>query len=98
MKDPIPTSRDFGRVVDYLVHTVNCKTATLFLSPKLVVRATWRHKPSRRHMREEMVVTYGAPNYREEHFIALAKKAGEPFPIRNVQLRPWPKKRKARGA
>jgi len=98
MKEPIPTPKDFGRVVACLVHTVDCKTATIFLSPKLIVRATWRHKPSLRNLREEMVVTYGAPNYLEQAFIVTAKKAGEPFPIKKVQLRPWPKVRKARGA
>lgn len=94
MKPPIPSARDFQQVIDTLLN-YDVKTATKYISPKLVARATWRHKPSRKHTREEMVVTYGAPNYREVIFVKLALKAQEPFPIKKVQMRAWPKKRKA---
>lgn len=82
-------------VAEHIVH-YNVKSATKYLSPKLVIRATWHNKPSKRNNRETMVVTFGQPNYLERAFVKLAKKAGEPFPIKKVQLRAWPKKRKAK--
>lgn len=71
----------------------DCRMATKYLDAKTVVRATWRHKPSKRNTREEMVVTYGEPNYLEKRFVKACKQAGEPFPVKKVQLRPWPKKK-----
>lgn len=73
------------------------KTATKYLSPKLVVRATWQHKPLKNNTREEILVTYGAPNYQEVEAIALMNLAGEPFPVKRVQFRTWPIKRKQNG-
>lgn len=71
------------------------RSATKYLGSRLVVRATWRHKPSSRNTREEIVLTYGAPNYLEAKFIKDCFAAGEDLPIKKVQLRAWPKKRKA---
>lgn len=70
------------------------KTATKYLSPKQVVRATWQHKPKTRFTRQEMRVTYGAPNYLELAFIKKLVAAGEPFPVKKVQFKAWPKSRK----
>lgn len=66
--------------------------ATVYLSDKIVVRATSRMKPDRRSSRAECVVTYGEPNFVERRFIRLCKKAGEPLPVRKVQIKHWPKK------
>ena len=84
--------REFAKVISTLV-VGDCRSVVRYLTPKLVVRATWRHKPRSNHTREEMVVTYGAPNYREAIFAKQAVKAGEPFPIKKIQTRAWPKKR-----
>ena len=72
----------------------DAKTATKYLSPKCVVRATWQFKPSNRNTREEMRVTYGAPNYLEAKVIKALVKAEEPFPVKKVQFKAWPKPRK----
>lgn len=69
------------------------QTATKYIDPKQVARATYIFKPDGRCRRVELRVTYGAPNYRERQFIKDCKRAGEPFPVRKVQLKPWPKKR-----
>jgi hypothetical protein len=92
MKTQVP-SKAFSKVLSALVASV-AKSATLYLSPKLVVRATWRHKPKANHTREELVLTFGAPNYLERRFVKQAVCAKEPFPIRKVLLKPWPVKRK----
>ena len=94
MKAPIPSARDFQQVMDALLN-YDIKTATKYISPKLVARATWRHKPARNHTREEMVITYGTPNYLEVRFVQQALKAAEPFPVKRVQHKAWPKKKKA---
>jgi hypothetical protein len=72
----------------------DAKTAIKFLDEKTVVRATWRFKPKSRNRREEMVVTFGAPNYLEAHFIKKCKKASEPFPVKKIQFRAYPVKKK----
>lgn len=92
MKTEIPP-KVFADVCHALIHG-DCKTATKYMGSKLVVRATWRHKPSQRNTCEEMVVTYGAPNYLEVKFIQDCFAAGEPLPVKKVQLKPWPKPKK----
>ena len=64
------------------------RKATKYLSPRLVVKASRRHKP-RYGANVEIVLTIGRPNYTEREFIADAKKAGEGFPVRKVQLKTW---------
>lgn len=92
MKTQIPP-KAFSKVVNALVASV-ARSATLYLAPNLVVRATWRHKPKANHIREEMVLTFGKPNYLERLFVKQAVEAHEPFPIRKVLLKAWPVKRK----
>ena len=87
--------RVFARVCGALLGYPEAMTATKYLDEKTVVRATWRNKVYRNKnvRRKEMVVTFGAPNYREREFIRLCKKAGEPFPVRKVQFRFYPEKK-----
>lgn len=61
--------------------------ATKFVTPNYVIKATRRHKHNGRDTRWEVVLTIGAPNYLEQKFIKLAQKAGEPFPIKKVELK-----------
>lgn len=91
----ILSPKDFATVCDTLQHAGReVKTATKYLSDKLVIRATWQGKPSARNTRETMLVTYGVPNYLERNFIAACKKAGEPIPVKKVQLKAYPVKKK----
>jgi hypothetical protein len=82
----------FVAVCDALIHS-DAKTATKFLDEKTVVHATWKFKPSGRNSREEIIVTFGAPNYLDRVFIKKYKKAGEPLPVKKIQLRAYPKKK-----
>jgi hypothetical protein len=70
------------------------KTATKYLTPKSVVRATWQFKPHSRNPREEMRVTYGAPNYLETVAIKRMLKDGVTFPVKPIIFKAWPKRRK----
>lgn len=82
----------FNKVVEGLLRSDDYQV-TKFLSDREVIRATRRHKPSKRHTRIELVLTVGAPNYRERKFIKLCRRAGEPFPVKRLQFRRWPRKR-----
>ena len=63
--------------------------ATKYLSDKLTVKATRkRYKGKlRKGGNVDIVLTIGKPNYLEREFIKKAKKAGEPFPIKKVQVK-----------
>ena len=88
----LPDSR---RLAERLVYDVVHETlagrrkATKYYAPGLVIKATARHKPKRRARSVEIVVTIGAPNYAERQFVKQLKKAGEPFPVKRVQVKEW---------
>lgn len=63
------------------------KSAVKYIGEKEVVKATRRFKPDELNEREEIVLTIGKPNYAERKFVKLCKKAGEPFPVKKVQLK-----------
>lgn len=71
-------------------HTI--KRATIFLSPKSTVKIT-RQRRDKRANHHTFLITIGAPNWHERQRIKTFKKAGEPFPIKKVQLTHYPKKR-----
>jgi hypothetical protein len=68
------------------------KKATKYLSPKDVVKATRFGKPTRGKTMT-FFVTIGRPNYAERAFIKTAKRAGERFPVKRVQLKFDPKRK-----
>lgn len=70
------------------------RKATKFLGEKEVVKATrklFRGRIDKRSRITEIHFTAGAPNFEERKFIRAAKAAGEPFPVKKVQVQ-WPKK------
>lgn len=42
----------------------------------------------------EFVLKIGKPNYLERDFVKMCKKAGEPLPVKKVQIKHYPKKKK----
>lgn len=85
-----------ARATEPLINDIALRRATYYVSPTLVVKATRHNKVTRRSRHESFVVSFGVPNYREREFIKLCKKAGQSFPVRKVQLQPWPVKRKTK--
>lgn len=67
--------------------------AEKYLAPDLVVKATAQRRKDSRARGRTFIVTIGKPNYRERAFIKKCKAAGEPFPVKKIMLRLWPKKR-----
>lgn len=76
-----------GKVVTLVASTPEIKKATKYLTPTTVLKVTRKHKFDGRDKNETLFVTIGGPNVREKAFIALAKQAGEPFPIRKIQFK-----------
>ena len=93
--------RGLTRAVDLIVST-GARRATKFISPNFVVSAAHpyqrrrgRHSPGfERGKNVYISVKIGRPNHLERAFIKKALAAGEPFPVRKVQLR-FPSQRKA---
>ena len=72
----------------------SAKRATKFISHDLIVKATYRFKFDKRSRSHNIVLTVGHPNYAERKFIAGRVKEGVPFPVRKIQLKLYPTKRK----
>lgn len=70
------------------------KTATKFISPTCTVRLTDGGKHDGRRKRLYFAVAFGAPNYAERQFIKACQKAGEKFPVKKVQFKFRPVKKK----
>ena len=65
--------------------------ATKYVSPTLVIKATRRRYQGKLSRccdgTETVLVTVGKPNYLEREFIKVYRKAGEPFPVKRIQLK-----------
>lgn len=72
------------------------KQVIVYNSPKSTVKLTRIRRFDKRSRGESFVLTIGSPCYRAREFIKLCKKAGEPFPVRKVQLKMWPKPKKGK--
>lgn len=83
------TSSAAAKAVSALLAS-DAKKATVYLTPKLVVSVCRRFKPSRRNRHNDFVLKIGVPNYLERKFLKACAVAGEPLPVKRVQLRPWP--------
>ena len=60
---------------------------TKYVSPKLTVKVTRRKYKRGGTDGQTYLTTIGAPNYAERLFVKSCTKAGEPFPVRKVQLK-----------
>lgn len=65
-----------------------------YIAPDLTIKLTRRLQPDRRSRQIEWVLTSGKPNYEEREFIKKLRKVGEPFPVKKIQLKFYPEKRK----
>lgn len=89
----IPRSA-FAHVIEALL-TTESRSAVKYLADDLVVRATRtcyranKQRPYKNQRSETLAVTFGKPNYRERKFLRTCRKAGEPVPVRKVQLTPY---------
>ena len=68
------------------------RRATVYLSPTCTLKVANMNKVRKNANAVYFAVSYGVPNYEERIFIKACKRAGEPFPVKKVQLKFWPKK------
>ena len=83
----------FAKVIEGLLES-GARSATVYLSATQRVTATHIHKPNRRNRHTTIAVTYGQLNWAGREFVKMCRKVGEPLPVKKVQLKWWPKKRK----
>jgi len=81
-----------GQCIKALLGDDGTHKATKYINEKMVVKATRRRFKNRiAKGLMQIHVTIGKPNFLEREFIKKARKTGESFPIRQLQLK------KARG-
>ena len=79
--------------IEAVLSLTNVRQAVVVQHPYLTVKATRQRKPDGRTKTTTLIVTIGRPAYAERHFIKMCKRAGEPFPVRKVQLKFYPAKK-----
>lgn len=94
--DPIPTDsmkipRSAITSVVEAVLELGLRRATKFLSPDTVVSATIMHQPRGNSRSTAIVLKLGKPNFKERAFIKSCQKAKEPFPVKKIQLKFYPR-------
>ena len=82
MYNELPRSFSFDKLVLEIIN--GAKSATKYISPNLVARAVRFGKFDSQGL--DVRVKLGRPNFAERKFIKLCKKAGEPFPVKKIQL------------
>lgn len=85
------TRKVVAQVMECVLHDFETRRATKFVSENYVVKATRQFKPQRSDRSWTVILTFGQPNFREREFIRSCVKAEEPFPIKRVQLKFYPK-------
>lgn len=77
-------------VLNKLVEAIlddGAKKAIKFFNEKYVIKATRQGEIDKRSSRITILLTLGKPNFEEREFIKKCKKAGEPFPVKKIQLK-----------
>ncbi len=86
-------AEESSSVVKTIIDSNIIISATKYLGEKLIIRAVRKRYKNLAGCKRftkgnvEIVLTIGKPNYAERQFIKLAKKTGEPFPIKKIQLK-----------
>lgn len=78
--------KQYAAVAKAIIYN-NAYQAISYISPKLTLKATRQHKASSRDTRATFVFTMGRPAFREAEQIKRLIKAGEPFPVKKIELR-----------
>lgn len=85
-----------GDVVRCLMYN-DAYVATKYIDKNFIIRATRKltNRKIDKRGNAEIVLTIGRPNHIERDFIKQCKKAGEPFPVKGIQLQYPPKQKNA---
>lgn len=80
-------ARAMSAVVNAILQGEKVVRATKYLSTKLVVRAVRTRYGGKIRKDIEITLSVCPPNYVEREFIEDCRKAGEPFPVKKIQLK-----------
>jgi hypothetical protein len=69
------------------------RKAVVYLDEKTTIKVSRMFPKDGRNTRTSLMLSFGSPSYEERQFIKLCKKAGQPFPVRKIQLK-WYKPKK----
>jgi hypothetical protein len=89
MKNGTVPPQVYGQLIEQVLG--GAKKATKYLSDKCVAKATFQGQRDNRQKFAMILVTVGSPNHAERRFIKACKTAGEPFPVKKIQLKFAPK-------
>jgi len=70
------------------------RTLTYYQSPTKTIRITRVYKPKARDRSQGFRMEVGAPNYIARRFIKQCVAANESFPLKKIQIKFYPKKKK----
>lgn len=92
----VTSGQSYSKHVPIVIGAVmaeRCRTAVRYVAPNFIVKCTRAHQSDLRAnaRSQSLLVTFGRPNYAERAFIKDALAAGEPFPVRKVQLQHYKK-------
>ena len=90
---PKVTRTSILNAVEAVLSNYDVRQAVVYQHPNLTVKLTRQFKPDARRRGATFGLTVGGPNYAERQFVKLCQKAGEPFPVRRVQLKFYPTKK-----
>lgn len=82
-----------SQIVSFIGENNKVRFAAKYLSEKLVVRASrpvFGPKGKKRIIKGgnlQLILTVGKPNFEQREFIKSCKKAGEPFPVKKMQIK-----------
>lgn len=83
-----------AKAVETLLENTDLRQTVVYQHPKAVVKATRQRRYDGRSTSTTILLTIGAPAFLQRQFIKACLKACEPFPVRKVQWKHWPKKLK----
>lgn len=75
--------------VIYALTQEDVRQATVFVNPGHTVVGTVQGKPRKNAPSVTVVLTMGKPNYKNRAFIKALQEAGEPFPVKKVQVKTY---------
>ena len=88
----------YEQVIKTLLETGALRAVKIIGEREIIraVRTSYRYnnRKFRKGDNIEITITHGKPNYQERELIKWCKKAGEPLPVKKIQLKFAPKKKK----
>ncbi len=81
-----------ARAYNALSQSHDIRKVVIYISPKLTIKLT-RQRHDKRSKRHTFLLTIGNPNYAERAFIKKLIAAKEPFPVKKVQVKFYPKRK-----